>query len=109
MQQVNVEHLGHDYTTDVISFVLEEDENHLGGEVILCAGVAVRTAESQPWSVDDELLLYLIHGTLHLVGYDDLDQQSFVEMRSAESKILEEFGLEICNRDRSAHFSEGEQ
>ena len=72
MHELNRQYLQHDYPTDVLSFILEEDEGFLDGEVIVSADYAAREAAQFGWSTDDELLLYVIHGLLHLVGYDDL-------------------------------------
>lgn len=93
MQQLNNQYLKHDYTTDVLSFVLEEGEGWIDGELIVCFPYAQREAERFGWSASDEVLLYTIHGTLHLVGYDDQDPESKQEMRAAEIQYLAPFGL----------------
>jgi len=73
MHQLNIEYLNHDYPTDVLSFVLERDEEHLEGEIIVSVDTAVELARDYQWSWENEFLLYIIHGCLHLVGYDDKD------------------------------------
>ncbi len=93
MHRLNNQYLQHDYTTDVLSFVLEEGEGWLDGELIVCFPYATREAERFGWTAADEVLLYTIHGTLHLVGYDDQDSESKQEMRAAEVKYLAPFGL----------------
>lgn len=81
--------------TDVMSFVLDrsEDGARLEGEVVVSADMAVDRAEEYNMNPSDELLLYIIHGTLHLVGYDDIDAKDRAEMRQQEQKYLTE--LEI--------------
>ena len=79
---LNVQYLQHDYATDVISFVLEQAAGHLEGEVIVSADMAATVAQEYGWPAQHELLLYVIHGTLHLVGYDDKDPQKKIEMQS---------------------------
>ncbi len=64
-------YLGHDEPTDVISFVLERSEGRVEGEVIVSADTARTAAAVYANSSAAELLLYVIHGTLHLVGYRD--------------------------------------
>jgi probable rRNA maturation factor len=91
---LNQKYLDHDYPTDVLSFVLEQEGHSLEGEVIVSAETALRTAEIVGWSADEELLLYVIHGTLHLVGYDDLEDQPRHIMREAERRYLALFGIE---------------
>jgi probable rRNA maturation factor len=91
---LNVQYLQHDYPTDVISFVLEQAAGHLEGEVIVSADMAATVAQEYGWPAQHELLLYVIHGTLHLVGYDDKDPQKKIEMQAAERRHLQRFSIE---------------
>lgn len=93
MHALNRQYLQHDYPTDVLSFVLEDDDDHLEGEIIISADYAAREAEQFGWRAQDEMLLYVIHGTLHLVGYDDLEPGLQAEMRAKEREHLAAFGL----------------
>ena len=94
IHELNVQYLSHDYPTDVISFVLERREEHLEGEIIVSVDTAVELAEDYDWDWKHELLLYVIHGCLHLVGYNDKDPQAKVEMQQAERRHLARFGIE---------------
>src|SRR5436190_1592837 len=71
IHELNRRHLDHDWPTDVMSFVLEDNNGHLEGEVIISADTAAAAAEELGCTADREQLLYLIHGMLHLVGYRD--------------------------------------
>ena len=93
MHELNRRYLDHDEPTDVLSFVLEADEGRLEGEIIVSADTAARTAPGFAWPAEDELLLYVIHGALHLAGYDDLNPEAKAEMRRQERGCLAEFGL----------------
>ena len=95
MHELNRQYLQHDYPTDVLSFVLEYDaaKKSLDGEIIVSSDYATREAARYGWSADDELLLYVIHGALHLVGHDDQTPEGQAAMRVAESKHLANFGL----------------
>jgi probable rRNA maturation factor len=93
MHALNRKYLDHDYPTDVLSFVLEEGDGRLEGEIIVSSDYASREAKSYGWTADDEILLYAIHGSLHLVGHDDLDPASKTKMREAERHYLGLFGL----------------
>jgi probable rRNA maturation factor len=95
MHALNRQYLDHDYPTDVLSFVLERDESagRLEGEIVVSADYADREAAHYGWTTNDELLLYVIHGCLHLVGHDDQAPQGQAAMRAAEAKHLAEFGL----------------
>ena len=98
IHELNERHLAHDYPTDVLSFVLEDDGDHLEGEVILSADTAASVAEEVGNTATGEQLLYVIHGVLHLVGYDDKSESDAKEMRAAESRYLKRFGIELPPR-----------
>ena len=94
IHQLNIEYLNHDYPTDVISFVLEREDEHLEGEIIVSVDTAVELAKDYQWNWEFEFLLYVIHGCLHLVGYDDKNPDAKVLMQEAERRHLERFGIE---------------
>jgi len=96
MHELNRQYLQHDYPTDVLSFVLESDADSksLDGEIIVSSEYAAREAARYGWTADDELLLYVIHGCLHLVGHHDTTPEGKQAMREAEARHLAEFGLE---------------
>lgn len=94
MHALNRQYLNHDYPTDVLSFVLDEDEDRLDGEIIVSSDYASREAQRFGWTTADELLLYVIHGSLHLAGYDDQTPEARQAMRAAEAQHLARFGLE---------------
>ena len=68
IRKINQRHLAHDYSTDVISFDLTDTDEVLEGEIIASVETADREASEHKWSGDDELLLYIIHGMLHIIG-----------------------------------------
>ena len=94
IHDLNRRHLQHDYPTDVLSFVLEEGPGRLSGEVIVSADTATLNAAEYGWPAADELLLYVIHGVLHLVGYRDKADDEVAAMRAAETKYLRRVGVE---------------
>ena len=96
IRKLNKQYLDHDYETDVISFVLEyeEAEQRLVGQLIVSTDTAARLANEVGGSMQDELLLYVVHGTLHLVGLDDKDPADALEMRAAEKRYLAAMGVE---------------
>lgn len=101
IHELNRQYLAHDFPTDVLSFVLEQKPGQLEGEVIVSADTAARSAASYQWTADDELLLYVIHGTLHLVGYDDLEDAPREQMRAAEQRYLARMGLAASSQQPS--------
>ena len=68
IRKINRKFLKHDFATDVISFPLGTD---LVGELVISAEYAVGEAKKRKIPVEEELLRYVAHGILHLLGYDD--------------------------------------
>ena len=95
IHQLNRQYLEHDYPTDVLSFPLEDDGIQLTGELIVSTDTAQRNAAEYGWSAVNELLLYVVHGALHLVGYRDKQPQEAAEMRQAERTYLAKFDVEV--------------
>lgn len=113
MQALNREYLGHDYPTDVVSFLLDEESSWTGtprkpvrrgdgkrleGEIILGVEYAQVEADSLGWDVESELCLYLVHGLLHLCGYDDLTPGEKRIMRRREREVFAKLGREARYR-----------
>ncbi|MFN3190965.1 MAG: rRNA maturation RNase YbeY [Aureliella sp.] len=94
IHRINREHLNHDWPTDVISFVFDADDHSVNGEVIASYDTAVRLAAQAGWPTSDELLLYIAHGLLHLVGFDDIDEEDRLKMRNAEMRLLTDLGIQ---------------
>ena len=93
IRKINQRHLAHDYSTDVISFDLTDTDEVLEGEIIASVETADREASEHKWSGDDELLLYIIHGMLHIIGLGDKTRREVNEMRATEAHYLASFGL----------------
>jgi probable rRNA maturation factor len=68
IRRLNRRFLGHDYATDVLAFPLGTD---LFGEVVVSAEYAAAEARRRGIPLEEELLRYVVHGILHLLGYDD--------------------------------------
>lgn len=93
IHELNRKYLSHDYATDVLSFLLHEDDDGMEGEVIVSAETAVRVSAEYGWTAENELLLYVIHGTLHLVGYDDRSADEREMMQQRECFHLQALGI----------------
>ena len=94
LHELNRQFLEHDYPTDALSFLLEREGDHLEGEVIVSADTAARVAAELEWPAEDELLLYVVHATLHLVGHDDATDELRAAMRAEEQRYLALLGIE---------------
>lgn len=92
MMELNSRYLGRAETTDVLAFPYGEDGDHIAGEIVVNAELAAREAAGRSHSAQDELMLYLVHGLLHLLGYDDHDPQATRRMRAREQAALKAAG-----------------
>jgi probable rRNA maturation factor len=86
--RVHGEFLDDPTPTDVISFILDCSDGHLEGEIVASAETAQARAAEYEQSPERELLLYVIHGALHLVGYDDTTAAERKKMRAQEKHYL---------------------
>jgi len=97
-------------STDVISFPLEDKESppssfqgdsvlaHAQGELLICIPYAERQAALHGNSIKAELALYMIHGCLHLFGFDDLNEEDLEQMIHEERSCLEKLGFKVRAR-----------
>jgi probable rRNA maturation factor len=90
IRRVNRDHLDHDWPTDVIAFDLREgpDEGGPAGEILVNAEQAEREARGGGWSPESELLFYVAHGLLHLLGYDDATPEERSHMHRLQRDYL---------------------
>lgn len=110
--ELNSEHMGKVGPTDVLAFPLDgvevietqgpgalssgparphpdhDDMPTLLGDVLVCPAVARAQAPTHAGTLDDELALLVVHGTLHVLGYDHADEADRAEMRARELAIL---------------------
>ena len=93
IHELNRRYLDHDYPTDVLSFPMSRGADRLEGEIVVSLTTAARQAADYGWAAADELLLYVVHGALHLLGYDDHRPEDLRVMRQREIQILAQFGV----------------
>jgi probable rRNA maturation factor len=62
---------------------------HILGEIFVCPLTAIRYTAENGGNPQDELLLYIIHGILHLIGYDDIEEDDRKKMRVEEARTLD--------------------
>lgn len=88
IHRLNQRHLRHDWETDVISFPYQCRDGSLEGELIVSWDTAARESKNTGWPALTELVLYCIHGTLHLTGLDDHEPAEREQMRQFERQVL---------------------
>jgi len=91
IRQINREHLYRDYVTDIITFRYDEEGNRIGieGTLFCCAPRIAEQAREYGEEEVTEFLRVLIHGLLHLAGYDDGTEEDQQKMRAREEFYLE--------------------
>lgn len=107
IHELNRRYLAHDEPTDVLSFLLESGPAVLEGEIVASAETACRAAAEWGWSAADELLLYVVHGALHLVGYDDLTEPARTDMLARQREVLARMGVTEPEGAREADAARG--
>ncbi|RIN11072.1 rRNA maturation RNase YbeY [Staphylococcus warneri] len=103
IQEINKMYRDKDKVTDVISFALEEDEPDIDmsefdiprvlGDIIICTDFAQEQSESYGHSFERELGFLALHGFLHLLGYDHMNEEDEKEMFGRQDAILNAYGL----------------
>lgn len=108
IRELNDEFLGHDHATDALAFPFDDAgaggasgaggdgpaDDDVAGEVVVSAETAVREAGERGTDPRHELLLYVVHGTLHLLGWDDDTPARRTAMNRRAAAILREAGVE---------------
>lgn len=88
IRRLHQRYLGQDCPTDVLSFVFDSREDRLEGEVIVSAETARSAAPRYRHAPAEELLLYVVHGTLHLLGWRDDTPPARAAMSRRQRKIV---------------------
>ena len=93
---LNRDFRGKDYATNVLSFPTDlspEVKSPLIGDLAICAPVVAREAEEQGKRLRDHYAHMVIHGTLHLLGHDHVDDHDAERMEALETRLLAALGI----------------
>ncbi len=95
IKRLNERFLGSNEVTDVITFPLNNKEDILSGEIVISVETAVQVANRKNSNVEGEIILYLVHGILHLLGYNDNNKKNAKIIHEKESEILTFLGYNV--------------
>ncbi len=97
-QELNKRYSGHDYPTDVLSFEYQSTaENPTIGDIAICESIAKSQAVEHGITLEGELALLLVHGTLHLLGHDHQDRAQIASLDKLQSDIMESLDYKYRN------------
>ena len=95
-RQLNRDYRHKDYATNVLTFCYGPDETEpdapLSGDIVLCAPVVAREAAEQDKTLEAHYAHLVVHGMLHLQGYDHLDKPAAAVMEALESFVMMRMG-----------------
>ena len=98
IKEINKTFLGHNYATDVITFAYDEasiNNDKALGEIIISVEMAKKLAQKHDCAVEGEIALYLVHGLLHLFGYNDKQRKEAKKMHQREGELLSSLGFRV--------------
>ena len=99
LHQLNYQYLGIDAPTDVLSFPADYVDPETGrrylGDILISVPRAIEQADAGDHPLEDELLLLVVHGVLHLLGYDHMEREEKEQMQAAQSAILQRLGSKL--------------
>lgn len=99
-RKLNRQYLGHDWATDVLAFDLRDAEaadtdSEVVAEIYVCLEVAIEATTRYATTLDAEVMLYIVHGMLHLAGENDHTAAEKRRMRAAERRVMRELSLRL--------------
>lgn len=90
-RQINRSYLNHDYATDVLAFLYDDEEDAVWGEMIINVEKAAEQSEEYGVSFENELARLMIHGLLHLIGFDDIEHEAQKRMITEEDRLVQKY------------------
>jgi len=91
IREINRKYLKHDFSTDIITFNYTGSHKLLNGEILISIDDAETNSEKYGVTFDEEILRLVIHGILHLLGYNDINSNEKLEMSRLEDKLLTKY------------------
>jgi rRNA maturation RNase YbeY len=96
MLNLNSNYLKHNYSTDIVTFQYSKEKNNIDGEIIISYEDASRNAKRFNATDSEETIRLIIHGVLHLLGYDDQNPDDKKLMKAIENSLFTKFKILGC-------------
>ncbi len=101
IEKINVDYLSHHYSTDIITFNYDGKKNLIDGEIFISSNDAKQNAQKYKVSFNEEILRLVIHGILHLLGYDDKTQPQKKIMKKYENQLLKNYKFLLLSSENN--------
>jgi rRNA maturation RNase YbeY len=88
IKKINSKYLNHEYSTDIITFNYSDIIEKIDGEIFISVEDAIENAKKYKVSLNEEMARLIIHGILHLLGFDDINKKDKIMMKRQENKLL---------------------
>ncbi len=93
--EINKKYLGHNYSTDIITFDYAEDSQNIDAELFISYKEAELNAKKFRVTINEEITRLIIHGILHLIGFIDKDKNDRLIMKKFENKLLKKYKFHL--------------
>ena len=97
LHKLNLDYLGVDAPTDVLSFPASDSDPETGaryiGDILISVPYAAKGAEKAGHPLESELQLLVVHGVLHLLGHDHAEEEEKARMWKAQAEVMSRLGL----------------
>jgi rRNA maturation RNase YbeY len=93
--KINKEYLNHDYYTDIITFNYSGNNNNLDGEIIISNEDAINNSIRYKVTIEEEVTRLVIHGILHLIGYNDIEMNEKYKMKKTENYLTKKYSINL--------------
>jgi rRNA maturation RNase YbeY len=100
IKKINVQYLNHQYETDILTFNYSGSNTELDGEMFISPQEAAANAKRYKKEFDDEVKRLVIHGFLHLLGFDDKTRAEKLKMRLLEKEMLVSLNFNLLSAKR---------
>lgn len=95
IMRINKEYLNHNYSTDILTFDYSELQKKLNGEIYISIEDAASNTKKYRVKLKEEIMRLVIHGFLHLLGFNDRSQKDKIVMKKLENQLFNKYKLVV--------------